>query len=37
MLLYLTYKGIDKEIDKYLKQRLDKTKLEIETGEDRQW
>lgn len=37
MLLYLTYKGIDSKIDEYLKERLEKTKLEIELGEDRQW
>lgn len=37
MLLYLTYKGIDKEIDEYLLERLKKTKLEIDIGSDRQW
>lgn len=37
LLLYLTYKGADKKLDDILKRRVDKTRLEVEMGEDRQW
>lgn len=37
LLLYLTYKGIDKKLDEILKSRVNKTRLEVEMGEDRQW
>lgn len=35
--LYLSVKGQDPKIDKYLKDRVDKSKTEIEMGRDRQW
>jgi len=35
--LYLSVQGKDKEIDKYLKSRVDKTKKEMENGGDAQW
>ena len=35
--LYLELKGKDFKIDKFLKQRVEKTKLEIEKGGDKQW
>ena len=35
--LYLTEKGKDPIIDRYLKERVDKTKLEMEQGGDKQW
>lgn len=35
--LYLSVKGQDPKIDKYLKDRVDKSKIEIEMGRDRQW
>lgn len=37
LLLYLTYKGIDKEIDNILEERVRKTRLEIDLGSDKQW
>ena len=37
MELYLTYKGTDPKIDKYLEGRLKLTKEEIEKGGDKQW
>lgn len=35
--LYLEEKGKDKEMDIYLKKKVEATKKEIEEGEDRQW
>ena len=35
--LYLSVKGVDKKIDDILKNRLDKAKLEMQNGGDRQW
>lgn len=35
--LYLKLKGQDLEIDKYLKERVEKTKKEMENGGDKQW
>ena len=35
--LYLSEKGKDKKIDKILKDRVEKTKIEIQTGGDKQW
>lgn len=35
--LYLTEKGKDTIIDKYLKERVNKTKHEMESGGDKQW
>jgi len=35
--LYLSEKGKDPNIDRYLKERVDKTKHEVETGGDKQW
>lgn len=35
--LYLSEKGKDAKIDKYLKERVDKTKAEMQSGGDRQW
>lgn len=35
--LYLTFKGKDSKLDKILKERVTKTKNEMESGGDRQW
>ena len=35
--LYLKLKGQDAKFDEYMKQRVDKTKLEMENGGDKQW
>lgn len=35
--LYLSEKGKDAKIDKYLKERVDKTKAEMQSGGDKQW
>ena len=35
--LYLTFKGKDNKLDKILKERVTKTKSEMESGGDRQW
>lgn len=35
--LYLSEKGKDAKIDKYLKERVDKTKAEMQNGGDKQW
>ena len=35
--LYLSEKGKDAIIDRYLEERVQKTKKEMETGGDKQW